>query len=108
MWEYICVYVCLCVCVFVCREGVLECSQAEEHSFKPTVHAIYRRQRRPGSQWGRQTHTPVSAMPSAPTPPWAGGLVSLKSAQALQPKLKTMSVVDRRHEDSTRGKSFSF
>lgn len=45
----------------------------------------------------------LSAMPSASAPQWATGLVSLISAQALEPKLKSMSVVDRRHE-TTQGK----
>lgn len=52
---------------------------------------------------GKLTHL-LSAMPSASAPQWATGLVSLISAQALEPKLKSMSVVDQRHETAQRGK----
>lgn len=50
-----------------------------------------------------ETNTHI-AMPSAPAPPLARRLVSLLWAQGLEPQLKTTSVVDGRHEDSTMGK----
>lgn len=83
--------------------GVLECTQTGEHSFKTTMHDHFQKATEAKLSAG-ETNTHI-AMPSAPAPQSAR---SGQLAIGPEPQLKTTSVLDGRHEDSTMEKKLSF
>lgn len=95
----------LCVCL---RKGFQDILGLRKTPTSPQCTTTHRRQQRPDSPWGRQTHKPPVHHALCPSPTRGKKAGRHDVGPGPRAWAKPLSVEDWRHEDTTGGKVFHF